>query len=276
MASTQPHKSSPLRDFFVGVGFLFRGFRIVATAPRLMFLGMVPAAIVGALAIAVFVTLIVGIEPIAAFLTPFAAHWDELPRAAIRFAAGLAVLLASILVIVNTYTTVTLLVGDAFYRKIAWHVDARHGTPAAPSPQGFWKDARRGLAEGLRLLFPTIGLALLVLVLGFIPIAGTIVAAMAGALLGGWLLVVELANIPFESRGMHLTARRRVLRGSRATSLGLGAATYLVFLIPFGAVIAMPAALAGATLLTRSLLDEDSTAVDADPSANLAEHPPAS
>jgi CysZ protein len=168
------------------------------------------------------------------------------------------------------------MVGDAFYRKIAGHVDARHGAPVTPNPQGFWKDARRGLGEGLRLLFPTIGLALLVLVLGFIPIAGTIVAATAGALLGGWLLVVELANIPFESRGMHLTKRRRVLRASRAQSLGLGVATYLVFLIPFGAVIAMPAALAGATLLTRSLLDEDATAVDADPSADLAEQPPAS
>jgi CysZ protein len=242
----------------------------------MMFLGMVPAAIVGALAIALFATLIVSIEPIAAVLTPFADNWDELPRSAIRFGAGVAVILASILIIVNTFTTVTLMVGDIFYRKIAGYVDARHGAPVAPTPQGFWKDARRGLGEGLRLLFPTIGLALLVLVLGLIPIAGTIVAATAGALLGGWLLVVELANIPFESRGMHLTARRRVLRRSRATSLGLGTATYLVFLIPFGAVIAMPAALAGATLLARSLLDEDANTVDAGPFANSTEQPPTS
>jgi len=241
-----------------------------------MFLGMIPAAIVGVLSIALFITIIVAIEPIAVFVTPFAADWDELPRAAIRFVAGLALLLASILIIVNTYTTVTLMVGDAFYRKIAAHVDARHGALTTPAPEGLWKDLRRGLSEGLRVLFPTVGLALLVFGLGFIPVVGTIIAAAAAALLGGWLLVVELTNIPFESRGIHLTARRRALRGSRAMSVGLGAATYLVFLIPFGAVIAMPAALAGATLLTRSLLDEGSTTADADSSANFAEQPPAS
>lgn len=246
------------------------------TAPRQMFLGMIPAAIVGAVAIAVLITLIVTIDPIATLITPFANDWDELPQTAVRFAAGVALLLASILIIVNTYTTVTLMVGDFFYRQISSHVDFRHGAPPTPATQGFWKDARRGFGEGLRLLFPTIGLALLVLLLGFIPIVGAIIAATAGALLGGWLLVVELANIPFEARGMHLTARRRILRASRAQSLGLGTATYLVFLIPFGAVFAMPAAVAGATLLTRSLLDEEVRVAGANASTDLAEQPPAS
>ncbi|MGV8851872.1 MAG: EI24 domain-containing protein [Rhodoglobus sp.] len=276
MQVTPPRAPTAFREFFAGVGFLFRGFRIWVIAPRLMLLGMIPAAIVGLLSVALFVALVVAIEPIAAFLTPFANDWDDLPRSAVQFAAGLAVLLASILIIVNTYTTVTLMVGDAFYRKIVEHVDARYGAPTVPIPQGFWKDARRGLGEGLRLLLPTVGLALLVFALGFIPIAGAIVAATAGAIFGGWLLVVELANIPCESRGMHLTARRRVLRESRAKSLGLGAATYLVFLIPFGAVLAMPAAVAGATLLTRSLLGENPHPAQADAPANLAEQPPAS
>ncbi|TQO18498.1 CysZ protein [Rhodoglobus vestalii] len=276
MIRRQLRTSTPIRDFFLGMGFLFRGFRIWATAPRLMFLGMIPAAIVGALAIVILGALIVGIGPLVAWLTPFADEWDEIPRAALRFVAGTAVVLGSVLIVVNIYTTATLMVGDAFYHKIAAHVDARHGAPEARDPQGFWKDAGRGLNEGLRLLFPTVGLALLVFALGFVPIAGAVIAATAGALLGGWLLVVELSNIPFESRGMHLTARRRLLRASRAKSLGLGTATYLVFLIPFGAVIAMPAALAGATLLTRSLLGENSGEVDSRGSGGPAEQPPTS
>lgn len=276
MSLIPTRKRTLFPDFISGVGFLFRGFRIWATAPRLMLLGMIPAAIVGALSVALVITLVVAIGPIATLLTPFANDWDELPRAAIRFAAGFALLVASILIIINAYTTVTLMVGDTFYRKIAAHTDARHGAPAARAPEGFWKDARRGLGEGLRMLFPTIGLAVLVFALGFIPIAGTVVAATAGALLGGWLLIVELANIPFESRGLHLTARRKVLKASRAKSLGFGAVTYLVFLIPFGAVIAMPAALAGATLLTRSLLGEDSSSARPDGSADPAKQPPAS
>ncbi|MEH6780588.1 MAG: EI24 domain-containing protein [Rhodoglobus sp.] len=267
-------RASALGEFFSGVGLLFRGFRIWATAPRLMLLGMIPAAIVGALAIAAVVVLAVNIESIATAATPFALEWNDFAQAATQFAAGLAVLIASFFVIVNTYTTVTLMVGDVFYRMIAAHVDAMHGAPPAHDTQGFWRDLRRGIVEGIRVLLPTVGLAILVLLLGFIPLAGGFIAATAGALMGGWLLVVELSNIPFESRGLHLTARRRVLRAARARSLGLGAATYLVFLIPLGAVFAMPAALAGATLLTRSVLGEDRSPSERGASTTAAEQPP--
>ncbi|MBH0115572.1 EI24 domain-containing protein [Salinibacterium sp. NG253] len=267
MAIPSQRRPSGIREFFIGASFLFRGFRIWITAPRLMLLGMVPAAIVGVIAIAVLVTLFANIQSVASFLTPFANDWGELAQTATQLAAGLAVVLASILIVVNTYTTTTLMVGDAFYRKISAHVDAINGAPPAQQPLGFWKDVRRGIGEGIRVLIPTVGLAILVLVLGFIPVVGSAVAATAGALLGGWLLVVELGNIPFEARGIHLTARRRALRGTRARAVGFGAATYLVFLIPLGAVVAMPAALAGATLLTRSALGEDvrPTSVNATP-----------
>jgi len=222
-----------------------------------MFLGMVPAAIVGVVAIAAFVTLLINIEFVVALLTPFADDWGDLAQGAARVAAGVALVVASIFVILNTYTAVTLMVGDAFYRKIATHVDESRGAPASPASSSLWKELRRGVGEGLRVLVPTVGLALLVFALGFIPLVGSVTAATAGALLGGWLLVVELSSIPFEARGMHLTARRHTLRQARARSVGFGAATYLIFLIPFGAIIAMPAAVAGATLLTRSLLGED-------------------
>ncbi|MEV8253944.1 EI24 domain-containing protein [Rhodoglobus sp. NPDC076762] len=274
MSAPSPRRASVLREFFSGVGFLFRGFRIWITAPRLMLLGMIPAAIVGLVAIAVLVALIINIEAISVSITPLAREWGEVAQAATHFAAGLALIVASILVILNTYTTVTLMVGDSFYRLIATHVDAKHGAPPEPQPQGFWRDLRRGIGEGLRVLIPTVGLAVLVFALGFIPIAGGVIAATAGALLGGWLLVVELSNIPFESRGFHLTARRRTLRASRAQALGLGAATYVVFLIPFGAVLAMPAAVAGATLLTRSVLGEDARLNDLATTPDTAQEPP--
>ncbi|MBH0009253.1 EI24 domain-containing protein [Salinibacterium sp. SWN1162] len=274
MTVPTPRRASAMREFFSGVGFLFRGFRIWVTAPRLMLLGMIPAAIVGLAAIAVLVALIVNIEVIATSITPFAREWSEVAQAATHFAAGLALIVASILVIVNTYTTVTLMVGDSFYRLIAAHVDAVHGAPPEQQSQGFWRDLRRGIAEGLRVLLPTVGLAVLVFALGFIPVAGGVIAASAGALLGGWLLVVELSNIPFESRGLHLTARRRTLRGSRARALGLGAATYVVFLIPLGAVVAMPAAVAGATLLTRSVLGEDARLSTLATTTEKAKEPP--
>ena len=45
------------------------------------------------------------------------------------------------------------------------------------------------------------------------------------------------------------------MRGRRARILGFGVATQLCFLVPLGAIITMPAAVAGATVLARSLLE---------------------
>jgi CysZ protein len=38
-------------------------------------------------------------------------------------------------------------------------------------------------------------------------------------------------------------------------AVGFGAATYLIFLVPFAVVIAMPAAVAGAAMLSRDTID---------------------
>ena len=45
------------------------------------------------------------------------------------------------------------------------------------------------------------------------------------------------------------------MRRHRARVLGFGVATQVTFLVPLGAVATMPAAVAGATLLARSMLD---------------------
>ena len=48
----------------------------------------------------------------------------------------------------------------------------------------------------------------------------------------------------------------RSRRAASARTLGFGVATYLLFLVPFVAIVVMPAAVAGATLLTKDALGE--------------------
>jgi CysZ protein len=89
---------------------------------------------------------------------------------------------------------------------------------------------------------------------GFLPLVGQTIVPVAAAFFGGWMLTVELTSRAFDWRGIPLRERRRMLGANRAGALGFGLATYLVFLVPLGAVVAMPAALAGATMLARSVL----------------------
>ena len=82
---------------------------------------------------------------------------------------------------------------------------------------------------------------------------GAVTTPVLGATLGGWVLALELTGVPFERRGLRYRDRKRMLKRRRPMAIGFGAATFVCFLIPLGAVLVMPAAVAGATLLSRRL-----------------------
>ncbi|MGL4257596.1 MAG: EI24 domain-containing protein, partial [Microbacterium sp.] len=67
----------------------------------------------------------------------------------------------------------------------------------------------------------------------------------------GWLIADELTSRALTARGLSARERRVLMRGNRGRMLGFGVATQLCFMVPLGAVVTMPAAVAGATLLGR-------------------------
>jgi CysZ protein len=243
------------REFFSGVGLLGAGLRMWVTAPRLMLIGALPALLVAVIYLAGIVLLVVNLDPLAAWATPFATGWQEPFRSLVRIAAALAILAVVALLAVYTFVALTLLIGDPFYENI-WHsVEDRLGGIPDEREQPFWPSLLRGAGEALRLLAATAAIGMILFAGGFIPVVGQTVVPVLAAVVGGWFLAIELTGFAFDARGFRLRERRRVLAGSRARTLGFGVATYLVFLVPLGAVIAMPAAVAGATLLARSVLE---------------------
>ncbi len=254
---SQPRVPGVVKRFFAGPGYLARGLRMWVTSPRLMLLGAIPALIVGAVFFAAAVAFVMNIDTIVVWLTPFAEGWDEPFRIATRIAAGLA---ASVIVIyagLFTFTALTLAVGDPFYERIWREVERRDGGVAPESGDGFWASVRRGVGNGIRMFSATAAIGVTLFVCGFIPVVGQTVVPVLGVAFGGWMLAVELSGFAFDARGITLRRRRRMLAANRAGALGFGVATYLVFLIPLGAVFAMPAAVAGATMLSRDALGRD-------------------
>lgn len=239
---------------------LGRGFGVWRTAPGLMLLGLVPAMVVALAFVAGIIALGVNLEAITVAITPFASEWDEPLRSGFRVLTGLVLVVVAVLFIINAFTAVTLIVGQPLYERIWQHVERlAGGIPDAPDVS-FLAGAWRGVTDGIRMLIPTLLAGAALFALGFIPVAGTIISAVLGAILGGWFLAVELTAPAFESRGKTLTERRRVLRAHRTTTVGFGLASYLVFLIPLGAVLMMPVAVAGAAILSSSLLGSRSNA----------------
>lgn len=243
-----------VRRAFAGVGFLRKGLSMWITSPRLMLIGAIPALIVGAIYAVGIIFLAIHLNGIAEWMTPFAAGWTDPWRTAVRVAVAAAVVIGSIVLLSYTYVAVTLLVGDPFYERIWRTVENRLGDAPAESSTGVVRSVLRALADALRLLGPVVLVGLVILICGLIPVVGSLVAFTLGALFGGWILVLELTGLAFDARGYTLRQRRGLLAGRRATSLGFGVATYLLFLIPFAAVFVMPAAVAGAALLSRDTL----------------------
>jgi CysZ protein len=249
-----------VRGALTGVGYLRRGFGMWATSPRLMLLGAIPALAVGTLYLVGIILLLANLNPIVVWATPFANGWADPLALSARVAAALVFLIVAALLTVYTFTAVTLVVGDPFYERIWREVENRLGNAPADRKTGLLKAVGRAIGDGIRLLIPAIGVGLLLLACGFIPVVGPICVAVVGAVFGGWLLVVELTGFAFDARGFTLRERRRALKSRRPVALGFGAAVYLIFLIPVAAVFAMPAAVAGAAMLSRDTVDALPTA----------------
>jgi CysZ protein len=243
-----------VRNFAVGAGLLGRGLGLVLRSPRLLGLGLLPALISGILYAAALITLIVYIGDVSRAVTWFADDWATGWRDLIRVLAGLAVIGLSGLLGVLTFTAVTLLIGDPFYEQISVRVEDRFGGVRDEVEVTLWRSLGRSLVDSLRLISLSILFGVPLFVLGFLPVVGQTVVPVLGGAVGGWLLAVELTGVPFQRRGKRLRDRRAALRGNRPLALGFGVAVFACFLIPLGAVLLMPAAVAGGTLLSRRVL----------------------
>ncbi|GAA3864977.1 hypothetical protein GCM10022381_05970 [Leifsonia kafniensis] len=240
-----------LSGFFTGVGQLMHGFGFWRRRPGAMMLGLVPAAIVFAFMLAALITLGFSLPLIVDWLTPFDESWPAPWPAIVSAATGTVLFAAAIVLAAVTFTALTLAVGDPFYERIWRAVELDQGGVIPEAGAGIWRAVRSSLGLiGLGVI-TAIGVGLL----GFIPLIGGVLAPVAGVVLSGRLLAVELSARAFDARGIPGPAQRSLRRGIRWQLLGFGVATQLLFMVPLGAVFTMPAAVAGSTFLARRALD---------------------
>lgn len=249
-----------ISELFAGAGLFLRGFGTWARSPGLMAVGAVPALIVGAIMLTLIIVVSLQVGGWAAALTPFADGWAPFWSDTLRLALALGILVGAVVLCVLTFAAITLAVGEPFYERISRSVEQRLGGIAAPVELGFWVSLRRGVRDALVLIAMAIGTAIAVFLVGLIPLVGSVLGIVVGGVLGGTALARELTGIPGDARGMTLAERRALLRTHRWRSLGFGIVAYLLLLIPGVAVIAMPVAIVGATLLLRDLRGEPTTA----------------
>jgi CysZ protein len=240
----------------MGAGLLGKGLRLITRRPRLFLLGAIPPAITSVIFTGLLIALITQLDPLTEWLTPFTDGWDRGLATTLRVLVGTAVVAAAVLLMVISFTTLTLALGSPLYDKLSESVEQEFGDVPELN-----ESVARGIFRALRQALTLIGIsligALLILGTGFIPVIGQTIVPVISAVFGGWMLGIELVGSVFERRGLlRLVDRRAAMRRSRLRVIGFAVPTFLLLAIPFAGVVVFPIATAGGTLLARQLLGE--------------------
>lgn len=246
-----------------GVRYAVDGQRWMARHGRVWAWGMCPALITLAGYAAVLTLLVLRGGHFVAWATPFAGGWHAPWRELVRWALTLLLFGGGLLLAVLTFTAVTLLVGQPFYEKLSGRVERAEGHEPPESGLPLWREVLVSVREGAVLLLWLATFGIPLFFLGFIPVIGQTVIPAIGFCVSGFFLTHELTAVALQRRRIPLRERLRLLRGRLGLALGFGVPLVLLFLLPAVAVLAMPGAVAGATLLARDLLAPDARDADA-------------
>ncbi|WP_193514673.1 EI24 domain-containing protein [Streptomyces griseoloalbus] len=250
-----------MRDLGAGFRYLGKGQRWVARHGKQFGFGLLPGLITLVLYAAALVALALWGEDLVTWATPFADDWSSPWAGLFRGFLTVVLFALGLLLSVLTFTAVTLLIGQPFYENLSEKVD-RDVSPDGTAPESglpLWRELWISGRDSLRIVVRALVWGVLLFALGFIPVIGQTVVPVIGFLVTGFFLTEELTAVALQRRGVELRERLRLLRSRKTLVWGFGTPLAVAFLVPFVAVFLMPGAVAGATLMARDLLGEETT-----------------
>ncbi|MFI6033066.1 EI24 domain-containing protein [Streptomyces sp. NPDC051315] len=254
-----------MRDLGAGFTFLLEGQRWVARHGKQYGFGLLPGLITLVLYVGALVALAVWGADFVAWATPFADDWSSPWPGLFRGFLTVVLFALGLLLSVITFTAVTLLLGQPFYESLSETVD-RDVSPDGTAPESglpLWRELWISARDSLRIVVRALLWGVLLFALGFVPFLGQTVVPVIGFFVTGFFLTEELTAVALQRRNVDLRARLALLRSRRALVWGFGTPLGLAFLVPFVAVFLMPGAVAGATLMARELLGEETRDAEA-------------
>ncbi|MEU2630861.1 EI24 domain-containing protein [Kitasatospora sp. NPDC007106] len=242
-----------MRDVAAGIGYLLKGQRWVARHGRWWGFGMIPALITLVGYAGAMTALVLYAGDLADWATPFADGWGSPWQGLLRGALAVTAVAVGGLLSVITFTAVTLLVGQPFYESLCEKVDETEGGAPARPDVPLWRELWISARDSLYVLVRVAAIGLVLFLCGFLPVVGQTAVPAIGIVVSGYFLTAELTAVALQRRSVPQKERLRLLRSRLGLALGFGVPLVLLFLVPFVTVLAMPGAVAGATLLGRDL-----------------------
>ncbi|MFD4531563.1 EI24 domain-containing protein [Kitasatospora sp. NPDC058397] len=259
-----------MRDLVAGMKYLVGGQKWVGRHGRWWGFGMLPALLTLAGYAVALVFLGGWSKDLADWATPFADHWSSPWQGLLRDALAAIAFGGGLLLSLLTFTAVTLLVGQPFYEALSAKVDETEGGAPTPPESPLWRELVIAVRDSVSVLVRVAAFGVVLFACGFIPVIGQTVVPALGFLVSGFFLTVELVAVALQRRGVPQRERIRLLRARLGLALGFGTPLILAFLVPLVTVLAMPGAVAGATLLARDLALDTARDLALDPVRDAA------
>ncbi|MET0026715.1 MAG: sulfate transporter CysZ [Candidatus Thiodiazotropha sp.] len=164
--------------------------------------------------------------------------------------------IALVLVVFYTFTVIANLIAAPFNGLLAEKVEAYLGGAVVHEPSGFkqlMKDLLPALLSELRKLSYFLIRAIPLLLLFLIPVL-QIAAPFLWLMFNAWYLTLEYGDYPMANHNLAFKEQHRRLKQVRLDALSFGGTLTLMMMVPVLNFVAMPAAVAGATIFWRERL----------------------
>jgi len=244
-------RGGPVREFFLGIRYFFKGLRTVFTYRRDLWIwAVIPVVLSAALYAGTFLAIAFKLDDIIRHFLPAVdenAWWK-----ALMVVIWILVMAAVVLAGYFLFVPVIHLVSFPFNEKLSEKVEqCLLGTePPAFVFRVFLKELSRALAQ------ETVKLLLYVLLVGpffvlslVLPGAGPVILFLVGGFLTSLYLAYDQLDRCFSRHGMRVHQRVNFTRKFLFRILGLGTVAFFLLLIPGGILVALPSAVAGAAVL---------------------------
>ena len=234
-----------------GASYLIRGLGLI-TKPGIRPFVMIPLAI----NIIVFSLLIwLGIDQFEVLMDRFLPD-DESWLSWLRWLLWPLFAIAIVLIVFYTFTVIANLIAAPFNGLLAEKVEQKLGGELPKQSGGMkqiMKDLVPALLSELRKMSYFLLRAIPLLILFIIP-GINLIAPFLWIAFSAWFLALEYGDYPMANHGLAFKAQHRRLKKTRLTALVFGGSLTLMMMVPLLNFVAMPAAVAGATVFWRERL----------------------
>ncbi len=228
-----------------GAGYLFRGLGLIMK-PGLRPFVLVPLLI----NIVIFSLLIwLGLDQFEGLMDRFLPS-DESWLSWLRWLLWPLFAIALVLIIFYTFTVIANLIASPFNGLLAEKVELYLGGQLPKQPSGVkqvMKDVLPSILSELRKMGYFLLRAIPLLILFIIP-GVNLLAPFLWMAFSAWFLAIEYGDYPMANHGLKFKNQKIRLKQTRLTALAFGGGLTLMMMIPLLNFLAMPAAVAGATV----------------------------